>query len=103
MTEKLITELVRIKRSYSNVEFNLEDDIKLILLPELQMEPGNLSTDFQSRLMEFSGYVTRKFQALGNWTSDHEVMLNSFLQERFVMANMLKQANLEMDKIRIIA
>jgi hypothetical protein len=30
----------------------------------------------------------------GNWTNDHELMLNTILEERFAMANLVRQANL---------
>lgn len=39
----------------------------------------------------------------GNWTSDHELMLNTILEERFAMANLVKQANLEIEKVKSIS
>lgn len=39
----------------------------------------------------------------GNWTNDHELMLNTILEERFAMANLVKQANLEIEKVRVIS
>lgn len=50
----------------------------------------------------FSDAIYRKFQTLGDWTTDHQLMLNSFLQERFVMANIVKNANLEIEKSKQI-
>lgn len=39
----------------------------------------------------------------GNWTNDHELMLNTILEERFAMANLVKQANLEIEKVKAIS
>ena len=39
----------------------------------------------------------------GNWTNDHELMLNTILEERFAMANLVKQANLEIEKVKSIS
>jgi hypothetical protein len=39
----------------------------------------------------------------GSWTGDHELMLNTVLEERFAMANLVKQANLEIEKVRSIS
>jgi hypothetical protein len=39
----------------------------------------------------------------GSWTGDHELMLNTVLEERFAMANLVKQANLEIEKVRTIS
>lgn len=39
----------------------------------------------------------------GNWTYDHELMLNTILEERFAMANLVKQANLEIEKVKSIS
>lgn len=40
----------------------------------------NMDVDFQQKLMQFENNITQKFQSLGNWTTDHHLMLNSFLQ-----------------------
>lgn len=39
----------------------------------------------------------------GSWTNDHELMLNTILEERFAMANLVKQANLEIEKVKSIS
>jgi hypothetical protein len=39
----------------------------------------------------------------GNWTNDHALMLNTILQERFTMANLIKNANLEIEKVKSIS
>lgn len=40
----------------------------------------------------------RQFESLGNWSFEHQLMLNSFLQERFLMAELVHNANLEIEK-----
>ncbi len=40
----------------------------------------------------------RQFESLGNWSIEHQLMLNSFLQERFLMAELVHNANLEIEK-----
>lgn len=55
------------------------------------------------QLKLFSDSIQRKFESLGNWTLDHQVMLNSFLQERFIMANIVKNSNLEIEKAKAIS
>lgn len=62
-----------------------------------------VSADFNARLKSFSDSVYRKFESLGNWSFDHQMMLNSFLQERFLMANIVKSANLEIEKAKTIS
>ena len=49
-------------------------------------------------MKSFSDSVNRKFESLGPWTKDHQLMLNSFLQERFLMANVVRSANTEIEK-----
>jgi hypothetical protein len=39
----------------------------------------------------------------GNWTSDHELMLLTILEERFAMGNLIKQANTEIERSREIS
>ena len=53
-----------------------------------------------ARLKSFSDGINRKFESLGNWSTDHQLMLNSFLQERFLMANLVKSANQEIEKTK---
>lgn len=38
-----------------------------------------------------------------SWSTDHEIMFNTILQERFDMANMVKHANLEIEKAKSIS
>lgn len=53
-----------------------------------------MGDDFNIKLKQFSDSIYRKFESLGQWSLDHQMMLNTFLQERFMMANLVKNSNL---------
>lgn len=38
-----------------------------------------------------------------NWTTDHDFIINTVLEERFTLANTIKNANLEIEKAKSIA
>ncbi len=59
------------------------------------MNTKSVGDEFNMKLKKFSDSVYRKFESLGNWSYDHQMMLNTFLQERFMMANLVKNSNLE--------
>ena len=98
LVEKLILELKRIKKENPRVDLNLEEDVRLIFFSELEGPGANLNTELSHKLKSFSDSVNRKFESLDPWTKDHQLMLNSFLQERFLMANVVKSANSEIEK-----
>lgn len=93
MVEKLILELKKIKQTNPSLNLELEDDIKLIFFSELDSYPRGVGEDFNKKLKDFSDAIYRKFDSLGNWSNEHQLMLNTFLQERFMMANLVKNAN----------
>ena len=93
LVEKLITELKRIKRENPRVTLGLEEDVRLIFFPELEGVNQPLEGELAGKLKAFSDSVNKRFESLGSWSLDHQLMLNSFLQERFLMANLIKSAN----------
>lgn len=105
LVEKLILEIKRIKKDNPNVKLSLEDDVALIFFAELyDKQTISISSDFQANLNKYTEEAIRKFTKNGGqWTSDHELMLNTVLSERFAMANAVKQANLEIEKVKVIA
>ena len=103
LVEKLIIELKRLKKDSPNLNLQLEDDVKLIFFTELDQGSNLVSGDFNGKLKSFADTVYRKFESLGSWSIDHQMMLNSFLQERFLMANLVKNANLEIEKSKSIS
>ena len=96
LVEKLILELKRIKRENPNVNLDLEDDVRLLFFTDL--DSRSIDGDMTLKLKSFSDSVNRKFESLGPWSTEHQLMLNSFLQERFLMANLIKNSNLEIEK-----
>lgn len=103
LVEKLIIELKRLKKDSPNLNLQLEDDVRLIFFTELEQGSNLVSGDFNAKLKSFADTVYRKFESLGSWSIDHQMMLNSFLQERFLMANLVKNANLEIEKAKTIS
>lgn len=100
LVEKLILELKRIKRDNPSVALQLEDDVRLIFFSEFDSANLSLDTELSHKLKSFADTVNRKFESLGPWSQEHQLMLNSFLQERFLMANVVKSANAEIEKTR---
>ena len=98
LVEKLIGELKRVKKQNPNINLELEDDVRLLFFTELDSQNANIQGDLSGKLKSFSDSVHRKFESLGSWSMDHQLMLNSFLQERFLMANVVKSANVEIEK-----
>lgn len=105
LIEKLITEIKRIKRDNSNLSLRLDDEVLMIFFAELHDKQAMSSQgNFTSNLKEYTQSAMGKFSKMGgNWTSDHELMLNTILEEKFAMANLIKQANFEMDKVKMIS
>jgi hypothetical protein len=52
------------------------------------------------KLQQFTRVVLERFHSLGNWTSQHSLMLNSFLQERFLMAGIIRECNDNIDILK---
>lgn len=98
LVEKLILELKRVKRENPQIALDLEDDVRLIFFSELDGPGRAVEGELSGKLKSFSDSVNRKFESLGPWSLDHQMMLNSFLQERFLMANLVKSANAEIEK-----
>lgn len=105
LVEKLILELKRIRKENPNVKLSLDDDVLLVFFTELYNEQSlTISANFSQSLKEYTQSAISKFTKMGgNWTNDHELMLNTILEERFAMANLVKQANLEIEKVKAIS
>lgn len=84
LVEKLIMELKRIRET-SKIDLQLDEDIKLIFFAELRSQ-SQLEGALAQQIQSYSGKVMRQFESLGSWSIEHQLMLNSFLQERFLMA-----------------
>lgn len=103
LIEKLLIELRRIREENPKIKFNLDEDIKLIFGSELGGNSGLVGGDIGRMIGEYSNTVQSKFKSMGGWTTDHQMMLNSFLEERFLMANVLRTANSDLGKTKAIS
>ena len=104
LVEKLIGELKRIKSQNSNIQLNLDEDIQLIFFTELFGGNVDMREEISAQLKSYRETAYSKLYSLGkSWSTDHEIMFNTILQERFAMANMVKHANLEIEKSKSIA
>lgn len=65
---------------------------------------SKLNADLTASLRSYKESQHNKLFSLGKtWTNDHNLIINTILEERFSMANMVKQANLEIEKSKAIA
>ena len=105
LIEKLVVELKRITTQNPNIKLGLDEDTLLIFFSEIYGgQPININADLKNSLQEYTNNAIRKLTTLGgSWTNDHALMLNTILQERFTMANLIKNANLEIEKVRAIS
>lgn len=94
LVEKLITELKRL-RGVPGVKLELDREVQDIFFAELKP-----IENMDDRLKQFMTIVLQKFHALGSWSDDHSFMLNSFLQERFLMAGIIKESNEKLEGLR---
>lgn len=94
LVEKLITEIKRIQAQNKGMKLNLDEDIQLIFFSEI-FGNSNLNEDISGQLKSYKEGSFSKLYSIGkSWSTDHEIMFNTILQERFDMANMVKHANL---------
>jgi hypothetical protein len=103
LIEKLIVELKRIKKENNNIKLNLDNDLSLFFFNEVH-DQINVGGNLQESLANYTKETLIKLNSLGgDWTHSHEVMLSTILAERFTMANLVKQANIEIEKAQAIS
>lgn len=103
LVEKLIGAIKKIKRNNQNVNLELDEDLQLIFFSEL-FGGAQLTEDLNSQLRSYKESSYNKLFSLGKqWSTDHELIVNTIIEERFDMANMIKHANLEIEKSRAIS
>jgi hypothetical protein len=100
LVEKLLNEIKRIKKTNPGVALNLDSDLGLIFFPEFyanntqNIPSSNFDvpkTDLNASLGRYTQQAVSKLQNLGgNWTTDHELMLLTILEERFAIGNLVK-------------
>lgn len=103
LVEKLILELKRLKQEQPGLRFNLDQDISLMFFSEVAGY-GSVSPSLQGELRRYTDSIGQRLGQLGsNWNSAHELMLNTILQERFVLGALVKSANEEIDRAKNLA
>jgi hypothetical protein len=100
LIEKLVAEISRIKRSHPEISLELEEDINFIFRLNFEGKVKDVSSKLTAQLKDFEASLDRKFSKMGGWSRDHQSMLKSFLEERFVLANIVKNANEEIKTAR---
>lgn len=93
MIEKLLFELKRIRKT--GIEIKLEQDI----LNTFMIDTSGID-NLKDKLGEYGLVVVNKFKSLGEWTEQHSLTLNSFLEERFLMAGLVKESNRTIERLR---
>jgi hypothetical protein len=103
LVEKLIGEIRTIKETNPSVKLSLDEDLQLIFFSEA-FGGSKLGADLTSQLRSYKESQYNKLFSLGKtWTNDHDLIINTILEERFAMANMVKSANLEIEKSKSIS
>lgn len=107
LIDQLIAELKRITRDNPQVNLQLDEEINLMFFSDFDKNNADikiLNKDLNTQLRSYKESQKNKLFSLGKtWTNDHELMLNTILEERFTMANVIKSANLEIEKSKSIA
>jgi hypothetical protein len=103
LVEKLIGEIRTIKQSNPNLKLSLDEDLQLIFFSEAYGK-GPIGEDLNKQLNSYKESQYNKLFSLGRtWSNDHDLIVNTILEERFSMANMVKHANLEIEKSKLLA
>ena len=104
LAEKLIAEIKRIKRENPTVGLKLDSDVGLVFFPELFDKQNIAAGSFEASLRNYTLKATEKLQKIGGgWSADHELILSTVLADRFVYANLVRQANIEIEKAKGIS
>lgn len=82
-------------KKHPNERLDLENDVGMFFFTEFfdksSTKPGG---NFQEILSKYTASSVSKIDGFGsNWTSDHELMLSTILQERFTMGSIVNEAN----------
>ncbi len=95
LVEKLIGELRNIKQTNPNLKFNLDEDLQLIFFSDA-FGGSKLNESLTSQLRSYRESQYNRLRSLGsNWGNDHDIFISSILDDRFALANSIKNANLE--------
>lgn len=75
----------------------------------MQLDNDILSTFFidqkaveslNQKVEDFGHSIVKKFETLGEWTHENSLMLNNFLQEKFLLSNLVKDSNRSIERLK---
>ena len=98
LVEKLIGEIRSIKQKNPSVKLSLDSDLQLLFFSEAFVSHGKVSEELNKQLNDY--LTTYRSKTSPN---DRDVFIKSVLDDRFALANTVKRANLEIEKIKAIA
>ena len=99
---KLLGELLRIKDKNPGVKLELDADILRMFSEQFKEKSGvlNVGGNFSANLDRIYGFYDNFLSGLGgsNLTNDQQLMYTAALEERLLVASLVKEANLEIKK-----
>lgn len=101
LVEKLITALRRIGAEHKGVHLDryLEKEVMDMFAINNVGSVQEVSKTMNISLKKFQDSVEGKFSKLEGWGTDHNVMLKSFIDERFQLANVIKSMKKDSEKV----
>ena len=87
--EQLILGMRKFRRD--EIRNNFNDDILKIFFMDLDIELTGSS--LENKYLQYIEELRGKYQSFGNWADSHMMILNSFLQSRFAVTNIIDEAN----------
>lgn len=87
MVEKLVQELRRLKHAHK-ITLNLDEELLRIFFNEKGMDRG-----MEEKFEELSETLKNKYASMGAWADSNPFLVNTFLQEHFIMKSTIESAN----------
>lgn len=87
--EQLILGIRKFRRE--DIKNNFNEDILNIFFMDLDLDLTESS--LQNKYIQYINELRGKYHSFGNWADSHMMILNSFLQSRFAMTNIIDEAN----------
>lgn len=93
LIEQLLSALRKIGAENRNINLDnyLEQEVMAMFDLSFTGSVSKVSSNFNSQLKKFQNSIEGKFSKLAGWGTDHNVMLKSFIDERFQLANVIKR------------
>ena len=93
LIEKLLVELKRVRNS--GVEIKLDNEILNTFFVDFKgVESLN------EKIGEMGSSMLNRFRTLGEWTHENTIMLNNFLEEKFLLSNIVRESNRSIERLK---